>query len=62
MPVSIWVSSPDGLDHAVPESDFARSPDGRFVARCGVLVISTSMSAEPGRRCDRCSRLAGEQS
>ncbi|OLT13154.1 hypothetical protein BJF78_22630 [Pseudonocardia sp. CNS-139] len=52
--LAIWISSPDGRDHAVADAVLARTPDGRFLARCGTFVVSDSLCAHPGRRCVLC--------
>jgi hypothetical protein len=48
------ITGTDGRDHLVVESALASSPDGRYPARCGVLVAGAAMSTPPGRRCALC--------
>jgi hypothetical protein len=48
------ITSPDGRDHSVDEFQFARTFNGRFLARCGTVVISGSMVDRPGKPCALC--------
>jgi hypothetical protein len=51
---AVVLSAPDGWDHAVDEVILAKTLDGRYLARCGRLVLSAALVAEPGRRCPLC--------
>ncbi|OLT13643.1 hypothetical protein BJF78_21690 [Pseudonocardia sp. CNS-139] len=51
----VRISSPDGRDHLVDEKVFARALDGRFLARCGVFVLSAPLCTPPGRDCPLCA-------
>lgn len=59
--VLVWVSSPDGRDHLVTDAVLATSRDGRFSARCGELVLSASLGANPGHRCALCAQRPDAQ-
>lgn len=54
----VRITSPDGRDHLVQEGVFTSSPDGRFLARCGCVVISGSLTTEPGPICPLCAAPA----
>lgn len=51
----VAVTSPDGLEHLVSEGVFASATDGHFMARCGAVVISASLSTKPSKSCALCA-------
>lgn len=48
------VTAVDGLDHLVAEAAVATATNGRYVAKCGSVVLVDSMSAPAGRHCVLC--------
>lgn len=52
----LWITSVlDGLDHQVSGAELARgSVRGSYLAVCGHVVLASSMTAPPGRRCLAC--------
>lgn len=51
---SLLITSPDGYDHLVDDAVLATSFDGHFLAHCGAVVVSASMTDCPGRPCPWC--------
>lgn len=52
-----WLTSVDGVDHAVTDEDMAagvNALDGRFPAVCAEIVTAASLLVPPGNRCPRC--------
>lgn len=48
-----WMTSMDGVDHAVTDEEFtARRPEPAAV--CGVVILLAPMEWEPGPHCPRC--------
>lgn len=56
-------SGEDGFAHEVADPVLAAGAvaAGRFVAKCGRLVVPAALSAPPGRPCLLCTAGAGEQ-
>lgn len=50
----VSVTSVDGRHHLVPEATLASATDGRYLARCGSLVLAGALSAPDGRDCPLC--------
>lgn len=49
-----WMTSTDGVDHAVTDEEFHdRRPEPEAV--CGAVIMLASMEAPPGPRCARCT-------
>jgi len=63
-PTQVAITSPlDRREHLVDEVVFARSTAGRFPARCGAVVVSAELGAQPVQRCELCAphRAAGRR-
>jgi hypothetical protein len=51
---SLWMTcTGDGREHAVSDAQFAVGR-GRYLARCGHLVVPGSLCAPPGSACRTC--------
>jgi hypothetical protein len=51
----IAVTASDQREHLIEERVLAASRNGRYIARCGAIVVSASMTAQPGKPCLLCA-------
>ncbi|MGH3586304.1 MAG: hypothetical protein ACRDQ0_08250 [Pseudonocardia sp.] len=48
-------SATDRREHLVTEAVFATTTSGRWIARCGALVLSADLGSSPGTPCELCA-------